>query len=58
MAEIKIFLASSNELKADRNQFEILIRRKNDEWKAEGKPYLNLEIWEEVSEAMSTTVYN
>ncbi len=55
MAEIKIFLASSNELKADRDQFEILIRRKNDEWKTEGKPYLNLEIWEEVSEAVSIT---
>jgi hypothetical protein len=28
MQKIKIFLASSNELKEDRNQFEILIRRK------------------------------
>jgi hypothetical protein len=55
MTEIKIFLASSNELKADRNEFEIFIRRKNDEWKTEGKPYLNLEIWEEASDAMSAT---
>lgn len=55
MAEIKLFLASSNELKADRNEFEIFIRRKNDEWKTEGKPYLNLEIWEEASDAMSAT---
>jgi hypothetical protein len=55
MAEIKIFLASSFELKEDRNQFEILIRRKNDEWIAEGKPYLDLQIWEEASDAMSAT---
>jgi ribosome-binding ATPase YchF (GTP1/OBG family) len=55
MQKIKIFLASSNELKADRDQFEILIRRKNDEWIAEGKPYLDLQIWEEASDAMSAT---
>jgi hypothetical protein len=55
MQKIKIFLASSNELKEDRNQFEILIRRKNDEWIAEGKPYLELQIWEEASDAMSAT---
>ncbi len=39
MAEIKIFLAPSNKLKADRNQFEIFIRRKNDRWQKEGKSF-------------------
>ncbi len=29
---IKIFLASSSELKSDREQFEILINRKNKEY--------------------------
>ncbi len=55
MQKIKIFLASSNELKEDRDQFEILIRRKNNEWIAENKPYLELQIWEEASDAMSAT---
>jgi uncharacterized protein YdbL (DUF1318 family) len=55
MTEIKIFLASSNELKEDRNEIEMAIRRLNDDWQQENKPYLNLEIWEEVSEAMSAT---
>ncbi len=55
MQKIKTFLASSNELKADRDQFEIFIRRKNNEWIAEGKPYLELQIWEEASDAMSAT---
>lgn len=32
MQTIKIFLASSSELKADREQFEIFINRKNNDW--------------------------
>ncbi len=52
---IKIFLASSAELKEDRDQFEIAIRRKNNIWQAENKPYLDLRIWETASEIMSQT---
>jgi len=32
MRKITIFLASSNELKAEREQFEIEINRKNKAW--------------------------
>ena len=52
---VKIFLASSNELKEDRDSFEIAIRRKYEIWHREQKPYLDLQIWETVSEAMSET---
>ena len=50
----KIFLASSAELKADRDQFEILINRKNKEWVARGV-FLELVIWEDFLDAMSQT---
>lgn len=50
--EIKIFLASSNEMKEDRNNIERLIRSKNDEWQKLNKPYIKLEIWENETEAM------
>ena len=36
MNTYKIFLASSFELKADRDQFEIFINRKNKEWVNKG----------------------
>lgn len=55
MKNIRLFLASSNEMKADRDEFEKMIRRKNDDWQKEGKPYIDLEMWEEASEAMSAT---
>ena len=32
MKKIKLFLASSEELKAEREQIEILVYRKNKEW--------------------------
>jgi len=50
----KIFLASSTELKADRDQFEILINRKNKEWVAR-EVFLELVIWEDFLDAMSRT---
>ncbi len=50
----KIFLASSAELKADRDQFEILINRKNKEWVSRGV-FLELVIWEDFLDAMSQT---
>lgn len=50
----KIFLASSAELKADRDQFEIAIRRKNDAWIGNGI-YLQLFLWEDFLDAMSQT---
>ena len=50
----KIFLASSSELKADRDQFEILINRENKEWVARGV-FLELVIWEDFLDAMSQT---
>lgn len=40
----KIFLASSNELKADRDQFAIFINRKNTDWHAKGV-FLELVVW-------------
>jgi hypothetical protein len=54
MKTIKIFLASSNELKLDREQFEIEINRKNKVW-AEKGIFLHLEIWEDLSSRMSNT---
>lgn len=54
MKTIKIFLASSNELKHDREQFEIEINRKNKAWQKKGI-FLHLEIWEDLSSKMSST---
>ena len=50
----RIFLASSQELKSDREQFEIFINRKNKEWIAKGI-FLELVIWEDFVDAMSQT---
>lgn len=50
----KIFLASSSELKDDRDEFEIFINRKNKEWKGRGV-FLELVIWEDFLDAVSTT---
>ncbi len=49
---IKIFLASSKELKEDREQFEIFINRKNKEYIKQGI-FLELVIWEDFLDAMS-----
>ena len=50
----KIFLASSSELKADREQFENFINRKNKAWIDKGI-FLELIIWEDFLDAMSQT---
>ena len=61
MKTIKIFLASSNELKQEREKFEIEISRKNKLWSEKGAS-LHLDIWEDLSARMSSTrsqdVYN
>ena len=48
----KIFLASSSELKEDREKFEILINRKNQQWHDRGV-FLDLEEWENFLDALS-----
>ena len=50
----KIFLASSAELKSDRDQFEIFINRKNKQWVERGV-FLELVMWEDFLDAMSQT---
>lgn len=50
----KIFLASSCELKEDRNEFEILINRKNKDWVGKGV-FLELVVWEDFLDAVSKT---
>lgn len=54
MNKINIFLASSNELKAEREQVEIHIYRKCKAWVDRGI-FLNLNIWEDLSARMSDT---
>ena len=54
MQTIKLFLASSAELEADRKEFEIMIGRKNLDWVPRGIQ-LKLEIWENFLDAMSQT---
>lgn len=50
----KLFLASSSELKEDREQFEILISRKNGDWVGKGV-FIDLIVWEDFLDAMSRT---
>jgi hypothetical protein len=50
----KLFLASSSELRVDREQFEIFVNRKNNEWVAKGV-FLQLVIWEDFLDAVSKT---
>jgi hypothetical protein len=50
----RLFLASSAELKGDREQFELFIGRKNKDWIARGV-YLELVIWEDSLDAVSHT---
>ena len=52
--EKNVFLASSSELKEDREQFELLINRKNKEWVKRGV-FLKLIEWEDFLDAMSKT---
>jgi hypothetical protein len=52
MKKIKIFLASSNELKYEREQFEIEIYRKCKSWFEKGV-FLHLDIWEDMTARMS-----
>ncbi len=54
MKRIKIFLASSIELKSEREQFEIEIYRKCKAW-FEQQVFLHLEIWEDLSAFFSKT---
>ncbi|MGK7882665.1 MAG: hypothetical protein AB4060_21575 [Crocosphaera sp.] len=51
---LKIFLASSSELKEDREQFEIFINRQNKKYIKQGI-FLELVIWEDFLDAMSRT---
>jgi hypothetical protein len=50
----KLFLASSSELKDDREHFEIFINRKNKIWIDKGV-YLDLIVWEDFLDAVSQT---
>jgi hypothetical protein len=50
-----IFLASSSELEGDRKDFEIFVNRKNKDWVASLGVFLNLVIWEDFLDAMSST---
>ncbi len=50
----QVFLASSAELRADRQEFEILINRKNKEWVDHGV-FLKLVVWEDFLDAVSGT---
>jgi tetratricopeptide (TPR) repeat protein len=52
MGQINIFLASSNELLAERKEFEIELYRKSKAWREKGI-FLNLDIWEDLSARMS-----
>jgi hypothetical protein len=54
MSKKKLFLASSSELKEDREQFEIFINRKNKDWIDKGI-FLDLILWEDFLDAMSQT---
>ncbi|MFI3118725.1 MAG: hypothetical protein QX203_01940 [Methylococcaceae bacterium] len=54
MNKINIFLASSNELKAEREQFEIQMYRKCKAWVDRGL-FLHLTVWEDLSARMSDT---
>lgn len=53
MKKVTLFLASSSELKEDREQFEIFIYRKCKAWFDRGI-FLHLDIWEDFLDAMAT----
>jgi hypothetical protein len=52
MRKVTLFLASSSELKEDREQFEIFIYRKCKAWFEKGI-FLHLEIWEDFLDAIA-----
>ncbi len=52
MKRIRIFLASSSELKEEREQFEIMIYRKCKSWFDKGI-FLHLDIWEDFLDKMA-----
>lgn len=54
MRKIRLFLASSADLKSEREAFEREIYRKTKVWKEDGL-FLHLDIWEDLSQAMSAT---
>jgi len=54
MRTLKIFLASSCELKNDREQFEIFLNRRNKDW-VEKSIFLKLVNWEDFIDALSKT---
>lgn len=54
MKKIKLFLASSNELKVEREKFEIEIYRKCKLWFEKGI-FLHLDIWEDLPAKISPT---
>ena len=49
-----IFLASSSELKAEREALELRVNRLNKQWHADGV-FLDLQVWEDFIDAMSPT---
>jgi hypothetical protein len=51
---VRIFLASSSELREDRDAFELYMRQRNDELRKEGA-YLEIVRWENFLDAMSET---
>jgi internalin A len=51
---VRIFLASSVELREDREQFEVFVNRENKKLNKQGY-FLELEIWEDFIDAMSRT---
>jgi hypothetical protein len=55
MKTIKIFLASSSELREDREKFEIAIYRKCKAWLPDYDIFFHLDIWEDYIDAMSRT---
>ena len=52
--DIKIFLASSSELKEEREQVELFIGRKNKEYRKDGV-FLDLVIWEELEHSFHSS---
>ena len=54
MRTLNIFLASSCELKGDREQFEIFLNRRNKDW-VEKEIFLKLVNWEDFIDAVSKT---
>ena len=50
----RIFLASSSELKEDREEFELFINRKNKDWVAQDV-FLELIVWEDFLDAVAKT---